>query len=116
MSVLVAAGKIAEFEFQRLAVRRGLGDHVRTVPRVAIVDQIELVRVDVEHRDRVVVFGGVERRSRFLEFVHQHIAARSHAHAEVQRLHLGFIRTHLLFHGFRHVGGDQAFPVAGERL
>ena len=107
VSVLIAAGKIGEFEFQRLSVRRYFSGHARPVPRVTIVDQCELVRVDVQHRDGMVVLCRVQRCSGFLELVHEDVSPRGHAHRNVQRLNVHLRR-------YRHVGLHGALPIPRE--
>src|SRR5712664_2787008 len=55
----------------------------------------------------MVVLCRVQRRSRFLELVHQDVSPRGHAHRDVQRLNV-----HLRL--YRHVSLHGAFPIPRE--
>jgi hypothetical protein len=47
------------------------------------MNQRELVSVHVKHRDRMVVLCSIQRRSSFLELVHEGVPPRSHTQREV---------------------------------
>ncbi len=68
--VVRTAADVLELELDHLAIGRHLAGHARPVPRIAIVNQRELVSIHVKHRDWMVVLCCIEGRSCFLKLVH----------------------------------------------
>ena len=78
--VLVTAGKVDEIEFHGLRVSGFSCDHAGAVAGVAIVNQREAIVLKVKHRDRMVVFRWVQRRTGFLPLVHDGISPGGYAY------------------------------------
>src|SRR5205823_4382707 len=96
VSVVSATGDIHQIELHHFAAGGGSGSHVRTVSGVAVVNQVEAISVQVEHRNRMIVTSGVVRYSYCVHFVHEGVSTGSHAHRDLP----GHV---LVFHGHRWV-------------